>query len=305
VFCTNSHDGAQLQAAMKCQGSVVRPHGTCDVDANLTGTNIGFEGADAQLNIESGFTQGVTMATGANQYNAMPWDNLTINGTGAANSNCFNLAGNFTAIHNLSCQGFTQLVGVQSNGYNDDFYSAKLYNGGQGIFCGGGLNNAGEGIRFYGGAIFNLVSGFFNSACQLSFVGTHFDGLSNVIGAGPFNCTDCSIEEFTNQPTGGVMFSLSGVNAFSGINFMGGGVAQDNATNVPLITITNVNGVNPAISAPFAKFTNVFVRGVGVTVEGNGVTMSADPNLALCGVTSAPNNNGGFAGDVPNSGSCP
>src|SRR5271154_3828315 len=64
VFCTGSADGPALQTAMNCSGSVVRPHGTCDVNQALVGTNIGYEGADATLNIKASVTPGVTLVTG-------------------------------------------------------------------------------------------------------------------------------------------------------------------------------------------------------------------------------------------------
>jgi hypothetical protein len=53
VFCTGHSDSPALQSAMNCPGSMVRPHGACDVNKALVGTNIGYDGTDATLNVES------------------------------------------------------------------------------------------------------------------------------------------------------------------------------------------------------------------------------------------------------------
>src|SRR5271154_934392 len=102
VFCTGSADGPALQTAMNCPGSVVRPHGTCDVNQGLVGTNIGYEGADATLNVEPSVTPGVTLVTGANAYSSKPWSHLRMTGSSATG---LLLEGNFTHLDQPSISG--------------------------------------------------------------------------------------------------------------------------------------------------------------------------------------------------------
>jgi len=307
VNCTNTPvDNFNVQCAMNCQGFITRPHGTCDIaNTGLVGLNIGYEGADAQLSVAGSIGTGLSIETGANQYNALAWKDINLTGGGGTNTNGISLGANFTKIYNPNVTGFTVPLVMANNGYNDDIYSPNFYGvgGGTGFQCSGDLSNAGEGIRFWGGQIYNMGQGFNNAGCQLSFHDTHFDGISSLIGNGPFTGVNMSVEEFSGEPSAGVFFTLSGNNAFNGITYLGGGIAQDSSSNLPIITITNT-GIN-GTDAPYAMFIGTFVRGVGTTTEGNGVAVTADPNLAYCGLVSAPNNNGGYLGDVPKSGICP
>lgn len=314
--CTNKQDSPGLQAAMNCSGAVVRPHGVCDLNVGLTGTNINYEGADATLNCESTFAPNsagtescVTIVTGTNQYlvgEPLVWNNLKINDIGGQTPNSTGLmvAGNLVTIKNLSINGFLSGLGFGTYAFLDDIYSLNIWNSNTGIACSGGTEV--EGFRFYGGQIFNSNYGLQNTGgCQMQFFGTHFDGIAIQPLSGGFTCHDCSIEEFTGQPSAGVMMSVSGDNAFSSILWQGGNIAQDASSNVPIITVTNTNSPATPTSAPWARFVDTFVRGVSTTVEGNGMTITSDPNVSICGIVSAPGNNAGYNGDVSNSGACP
>ncbi len=297
VFCTGSADSPALQAAMNCPGSVVRPHGTCDVNQGLTGTNIGYDGTDATLNVESSVATGVTLMTGANSYTSLPWMHLKMTGTGATG---LLLEGNFTQINMPSISGFTTNIMMGTNGYLDTINAPTIWNGGTGINC-PTSPNAGEGIVVVGGEIFNLTTGSYNSGCGLSFIGTHFDGITGtplVVNEGSngasTDCTNCYIELMA-RPSSGVMLSLTGNNGFGSMEWIGGQIQQDNYnTPTALLSLTNNGNAN---AAPYVRVSNT--RFFSITLSG----LSSNSNVALCADTSL--NGGGLIGNIPNSGVCP
>jgi hypothetical protein len=299
VFCTGSADGPALQAAMNCPGSVVRPHGTCDVNKALVGTNIGFEGADATLNVESSVATGVTVVTGANSFTSLPWEHLKLTGSSATG---LLLEGNFTHFDQPSISGFTNNITIGTNAFLDTIVAPTIWNGGTGINC-PTSPNAGEGIVVVGGAIFNLVTGSFNSGCGLTFLGTHFDGISGtplVLDEGSngasTDCTNCYIE-LNVQPASGVMLSVTGFDAGGSIEWIGGQIQQDDLNaSTSLLRLAKIGA---ARGAPYARVSNTRFRRIFLT------GFSARPNVALCGDTSVPFAGGGTIGNVPNSGRCP
>jgi hypothetical protein len=298
VVCTGAADSSILQGAMNCPGAVVRPHGTCDVNTGLIGTNIGFDGTDATLNVEATVPTGVTLVTGANAYNSKPWKNLRLAGSNN-NSTGLILKGNFTQIENPSISGFTNNITIGNNAYLDTIVTPTIWNGGTGIYCPTGTDS-GEGITVVSGEIFNLGTASYNSGCGLTFFGTHFDGIAASVhvlnegsnGAGT-DCTNCYIEEFGTQPSGPII-SVTGYNGFGSFNWQGGSIGQDSYTNTTMLSLTN-NGTST--SAPYAKFLNTAFKGVGLS------GLAANSNVALCGDVNL--NGGGLIGNVPNSGVCP
>jgi hypothetical protein len=298
VSCTGVADSQVLQEAMNCSGSVVRPHGTCDVNTGLVGTNIGYEGADATLNVESTVLTGVTLVTGPNAYSSKPWRSLRLVGTNN-NSTGLLLQGNFTQIDQPSISGFTNNITIGNYGYLDTIIAPVIWNGGNGIYC-PTATDSGEGITVIGGEIFNLGTASYNSGCGLTFFGTHFDGIASSVhvlnegsnGAGT-DCTNCYIEEFGSQPSGPII-SISGYNGFGSFNWQGGAIGQDSYSNATLLSLTN-NGT--ATYAPYAKFLNTTFKGISLT------GLSTNSKVALCGDTNL--NGGGLIGNVPNTGICP
>jgi hypothetical protein len=297
VFCTGSADGPALQAAMNCPGSVVRPHGTCDVNKALVGTNIGFEGADATLNVESSVATGVTVVTGANSFTSLPWEHLKLTGSSATG---LLLEGNFTHFDQPSISGFTNNITIGTNAFLDTIVAPNIFFGGTGINC-PTSSNAGEGIVVVGGAIVNLSIGSNNSGCGLTFLGTHFDGITEtplVLNEGSngasTDCTNCYIELMA-QPSSGVMMSVTGYNGFGSMEWIGGQIQQD-SLNVSTSLLSLINDGN-ANSAPYVRVSNA--RFNNITLTG----VSTNPNVALCADMSL--NGGGLIGNVPNSGVCP
>jgi hypothetical protein len=298
VVCTGVADSYVLQGAMNCSGSVVRPHGTCDVNTGIMGTNIGFDGTDATLNVEPTVPTGVTLITGPNAYSSKPWKNLRLVGSNN-NSTGLLLEGNFTQIENPSISGFTNNITVGNYAYLDTIVTPTIWNGGTGIYCPAGTDS-GEGITVVSGEIFNLGTASYNSGCGLTFFGTHFDGIAASVhvlnegsnGAGT-DCTNCYVEEFGTQPSGPII-SVTGYNGFGSFNWQGGSIGQDAYSNAAVLSLTN-NGTST--SAPYVKFLNTAFKGVGLS------GLAANSNVALCGDINL--NGGGLIGNVPNSGSCP
>ena len=299
VFCTGTADGPALQAAMNCPGSVVRPHGNCDVNQALVGTNIGYEGVDATLNVEPIVPIGVTLVTGADAYTSRPWAHLRMTGSSATG---LLLEGNFTHLDQPSISGFGNNITIGNNAYLDTIIAPTIWNGSQGIYC-PTSSNAGEGIVVVGGEIFNLVTGSYNSGCGLTFSGTHFDGISGtplVLNEGSngasTDCTNCYIE-LNVQPSSGVMLSVTGYDGGGSMEWIGGQIQQDNFNaSTSLLGLTN-NGT--ASAAPYVRVSNTRFRNVTLT------GLSTNPNVALCADISIPLNGGGLIGNVPNSGTCP
>jgi len=299
VFCTGSADGAALQAAMNCSGSVVRPHGTCDVNQALVGTNIGYEGEDATLNVEPTVATGVTLVTSANAYTSRPWAHLRMTGS---SSTGLLLEGNFTHLDQPSISGFANNITIGNNAYLDTIIAPTIWSGGRGIYC-PTSSNAGEGIVVVGGEIFNLVTGSYNSGCGLTFSGTHFDGISGtplVLNEGSngawTDCTNCYIE-LNVQPSGGAMLAVTGYDGGGSMEWIGGQIQQDNFNaSTLLLSLTN-NGT--ASSAPYVRVSNTRFRNITLT------GFSSNANVALCADTSIPLSGGGSIGNVPNSGICP
>lgn len=297
VFCTGHSDSPALQSAMNCPGSIVRPHGACDVNKALVGTNIGYDGTDATLNVESSVAPGVTLATGANSYTSLPWTHLKMTGSSATG---LLLGGNFTQINMPSISGFANNILIGTNGYLDTINAPTIWNGGTGINC-PIASNAGEGIVVIGGEIFNLATGSYNSGCGLTFIGTHFDGITGtplVLNEGSngasTDCTNCYIELMA-QPSSGVAMSLTGYNAFGSIEWIGGQIQQDNY-NTPTALLKLINNGGASL-APYIRVSNA--RLYSLTFSG----LSSNPNVALCADTSL--SGGGRIGNIPNSGICP
>jgi hypothetical protein len=298
VNCTGHKDSAALQTAMNCTGSVVRPHGICDVNVGLVGTSIGYDGTDATLNVESSVSTGVTLVTGQNAYGSLPWKGLRMSGS-SNNSTGLLLAGNFTQVEEPAISGFTNNITIGNYAYLDTIITPTIWNGGAGIYCPSGTDS-GEGINIVNGQIFNLGTGIYNAGCGFTIIGTHFDGISAsplVVVEGPngagIDCTNCYVEEFGAQPSG-PMVSLTGYNGFGAFTWQGGSIGQDSYNNAPVLSLTN-NG--NATSAPYTKFINMAFKGVSLT------GLSTNKNVALCGDTNL--NGGGLLGNVPNSGPCP
>ena len=282
---------------MNCPGSIVRPHGACDVNKALVGTNIGYDGTDATLNVESSVAPGVTLATGANSYTSLPWTHLKMTGSSATG---LLLGGNFTQINMPSISGFANNILIGTNGYLDTINAPTIWNGGTGINC-PMASNAGEGIVVIGGEIFNLATGSYNSGCGLTFIGTHFDGITGtplVLNEGSngasTDCTNCYIELMA-QPSSGVAMSLTGYNAFGSIEWIGGQIQQDNY-NTPTALLKLINNGGASL-APYIRVSNA--RLYSLTFSG----LSSNPNVALCADTSL--SGGGRIGNIPNSGICP
>jgi len=310
VYCTGKADSSALQAAMNCAGSVVRPHGTCDVNASLTGTNIGYEGIDALLNVESSVSTGVTLITGANSYGSLPWNHLRMSGSG---TNGLLLEGNFTHLDQPTISGFANNIAIGSNAYLDTIIAPTLWNGGEGIYC-PTSSNAGEGIVVIGGVIFNSNMGSYNSGCGMNFVGTHFDGITVaplVLNEGSngatTDCTNCYIESNV-QPSGGAMLSVTGYSASGSMEWIGGQIQQDSSTLTPLISLTNTGS---STSAPYIRVSNARFENINLLNSSTGKSLSSDPNVALCADTSLLGGTlgigtpGGTIGNIPNSGVCP
>jgi hypothetical protein len=300
VFCTGSADSHALQAAMNCAGSVVRPHGTCDVNQGLVGTNIGYEGADATLNIEPGVATGVTLVTGANAYAAMPWSHLRIIGSSATG---LLLEGNFTHIDQPSISGFTNNILIGPNAFLDTIIAPNIWSGGTGLNC-PTANNAGEGIVVVGGAIFNLVNGALNAGCSLTFFGTHFDAitgsplaLNEGSNGAETDCTNCYVELMV-QPSSGAVLSVTGYDAGGSIEWIGGQIQQDNlAVSTLLASLTSTGAAG---TSPYVRISNTRLRDISVA------GLSTNPNVALCADVTVPLIvGGGMIGNIPNSGICP
>jgi len=300
VFCTGSADGPALQTAMNCSGSVVRPHGTCDVNQALVGTNIGYEGADATLNIKASVTPGVTLVTGTAAYNSKPWSHLRLTGTSATG---LLLEGNFTHLDQPSISGFTNNILIGPNAFLDTIIAPTIWSGGTGINC-PTANNAGEGIVVLGGEIFNLVKGSYNAGCSLTFFGTHFDAITGTALAlnegsngAETDCTNCYVELMV-QPASGAVLSVTGYDAGGSMEWIGGHIQQDNHNvSTALLNLTKTGTAN---GAPYIRVSNTRFRDISLT------GLSTRPNVALCGDTSIPLvSGGGKIGNVPNSGKCP
>jgi hypothetical protein len=299
VFCTGSTDDPALQAAMNCAGSVVRPHGTCDVNQGLVGTNIGYEGEDATLNVEPTVPTGVTLVTAASAYASRPWAHLRMTGTSATG---LLLEGNFTQLDQLSISGFTNNIMIGTNAYLDTIIAPTIWNGGTGINC-PTSSNAGEGIVVLSGEIFNLATAGYNSGCGLTLFGTHFDAMTGptlVLNEGSngasTDCTNCYIEAHS-QPNSGALLSLTGYDGGGSIEWIGGQIQQDNF-NVSTLLASLVNN-GTASSAPYVRVSHTRFRNISLA------GLSTNPNVALCADTSIPLNGGGLIGNVPNSGVCP
>ena len=300
VSCTGSVDGPALQSAMNCAGSVVRPHGSCDVNQPLVGTNIGYDGTDATLNVEPSVATGVTLVTGANSYTSLPWVQLRMTGSSATG---LLLEGNFTQINMPNISGFTNNILIGTNGYLDTIIAPAIWSGGTGINC-PTSPNAGEGIVVLGGQIFSLVTGSYNAGCGLTFLGTHFDGITGtplVVNEGSngasTDCTNCYIE-LTGQTSSGVMMSVTGYNAFGSIEWIGGQIQQDKlSASTALLKLVKTGKVG---TAPFIRVSSTRLSHVPIA------GLSARPNVALCGDTSLPLNGVvGSIGNIANSGKCP
>ena len=283
---------------MNCAGSVVRPHGTCDVNEALVGANIGYEGADAMLNVEASVSTGLTLVTGANAYNSKPWAHLRMNGSGATG---LHLKGNFTHLDQPSISGFTNNILIGVNAFLDTIIAPTIWNGHTGLNC-PTVSNAGEGIVVLGGAFFNMVRGSYNTGCGLTFFGTHFDAITGtplVVNEGSngasTDCTNCYIEE-NAQPSSGAMLSVTGYDAGGSIEWIGGQIQQDFNGSTALLKLTKTG---TAIGAPYIRVANTRFRDISLT------GLSTRPNVALCGDTSVPLSGGGRIGNVPNSGKCP
>jgi len=299
VFCTGSADSHALQAAMNCPGSVVRPHGTCDVNQGLVGTNIGYEGADATLNIEPSVATGVTLVTGASAYNSKPWRHLRLTGTGATG---LLLEGNFTHIDQPSINGFTNNIMIGPNAFLDTIIAPTIWSGGTGLNC-PTANNAGEGIVVVGGEIFNLVNGTYNAGCSLTLFGTHFDAITGTplalnegLNGAETDCTNCYVELMV-QPSSGVVLSVTGFDAGGSMEWIGGHIQQDNSNASTLLaSLTNTGSAG---TSPYVRVSNTRLRDIAVT------GLSTNPNVALCADISVPLSGGGLIGNIPNSGICP
>jgi hypothetical protein len=292
VACNGTSDSAALKKAFNTASRVLS-HGPCGIDQPLTviADNVGFQG-DGSPWIAPG--SAIIFTTGPNSYTTPVWTNLVLRGPKNGGTTVgLQINGNFATFMSLDVQGFGTQVQIGPNGYLDTFISPRLASNGSdtGFYC-PTSSNAGEGIMFYGGEIFNLAKGIVNEGCGLQVNGTHIDTIAAapvVLNPGSNGADSDFINayiELNTTPTSGTIFTVSG----PALTWSGGQIQEDNNTPQNLIQITN-NGGGTAV--PYAIFDRVrFVN----------VNTSVPVQVALCGDISF---GGGMAATVANVGFCP
>ncbi len=290
VNCNGTTDSAALKTAFSTASRVLS-HGPCGIDQPLTidADSVGYQG-DGSPWIAPG--SAVTFVTGPNSYNTPPWNNLVLRGprNGSATVG-LQVNGNFATFVGLDVQGFGIQVQIGPNGFLDTFISPRLAsNGGDtGFYC-PTSSNAGEGIMFHGGEMFNLAQGIVNEGCGLQVHGTHIDTIAaapvvlNPGSNGAYIDFISAYIELNTTPTTGAIFTVSG----PALTWTAGQIQEDNNASPTLIQINNGAG-----TVSYATFDRArFVR----------VSTSVSALVALCGDVSF---GGGTATNVTNVGFCP
>jgi len=304
VHCTGSHDSAALMAAFTSGAQIVHSFGPCGIDTPLTiaADKVGYMG-DGSPWTASG--SGVIFTTGPNSYNTPAWSSLVLRGPGTNTGTVgLQVNGNFGSFTNLDAQGFGTQLAIGPNGYLATFVNPRLAGDGNGtgIACPTSAN-AGEGITFLGGVVFNLAIGSSNQGCGMTFVGTHTDTISAspaIVNEGSNGASTDFVNAYFEEtgsvfPSSGAIFTLKGYNGYGSITFANGQIQEDDYKTPPnLINLTSTAGAG-ANSAPFATFNSVRISSL--------TTASLPANVAICGSTSL--NGGGMLGNVPNVGVCP
>jgi hypothetical protein len=304
VHCTGSHDSAALKAAFTSGAQLVRSFGPCGIDTPLTiaADKVAYQG-DGSPWTASG--SGVIFTTGPNSYNTPAWSTLVLRGPGTGTATVgLQVNGNFGNFTNLDSQGFGTELAIGPNGYLVTFVNPRLAGDGNGtgIAC-PTSSNAGEGITFLGGVIFNLSVGSLNQGCGLTLVGTHTDTITGspaTVDEGSNGASTDFVNAYFEEtgsvfPSSGAIFTVKGYNGYGSLTFSNGQIQEDNFKTPPnLINLTN-NAGSGSQSAPFATFNSVRIASLK--------TSSLPANVAICGSTSL--NGGGLLGNVPNVGVCP
>jgi hypothetical protein len=304
VHCTGSHDSAALMAGFTSGAQIVHSLGPCGIDTPLTiaADKVGYIGDGSPWTATSG---GVIFTTGPNSYKTPAWSTLVLRGPGTSTSTVgLQVNGNFGNFTNLDVQGFGTQVAIGPNGYLASFVNPRLAGDGNGtgIACPTSAN-AGEGITFLGGVVFNLAIGSSNQGCGMTFVGTHTDTISAspaIVNEGSNGASTDFVNAYFEEtgsvfPSSGAMFTLNGYNGYGSITFANGQIQEDDFSTPPnLIKLTN-NAGSGSQSAPFATFNSVRISSLK--------TASLPANVAICGSTSL--DGGGMLGNVPNVGVCP
>ncbi len=304
VDCTGAHDSAALNAAFISGAQLVRSFGPCGIDTPLTiaADKVGYQG-DGSPWTASG--NGVIFTTGPNSYNTPAWSTLVLRGPGTGTATVgLQVNGNFGNFTNLDSQGFGTELAIGPNGYLATFVNPRLAGDGNGtgIAC-PTSPNAGEGITFLGGVVFNLAIGSSNQGCGMTFVGTHTDTISAspaIVNEGSNGASTDFVNAYFEEtgsvfPSSGAIFTVTGYNGYGSLTFVNGQIQEDDFNTPPnLINLTN-NAGSGSQSAPFATFDSVRMSSLK--------TASLPANVAICGSTSL--NGGGMLGNVPNVGVCP
>ena len=303
VHCTGSHDSAALKAAFSSGAPIVRSFGPCGIDTPLTiaADKVGYQG-DGSPWTASG--SGVIFTTGPNSYNTPAWSTLVLRGPGTGTATVgLQVNGNFGNFTNLDSQGFGTELAIGPNGYLATFVNPRLAGDGNGtgIAC-PTSSNAGEGITFLGGVVFNLRVGSMNQGCGMTFVGTHTDTITAspaIVDEGSNGASSDFVNAYFEEtgsvfPSSGAMFTVKGYNGYGSLTFANGQIQEDDFNTPPnLVNLTN--NASGSTSAPYATFNSVRISSLK--------TSSLPANVAICGSTSL--NGGGLLGNVPNVGVCP
>lgn len=289
-------------AVCKLNSGLIDARSDCVGIASYGGATLDFSGlprGDTAITLKS-------QVHGAYSGNVPRFSNIQMIGPGRA-SGTVGIASatpNLT-FHQYNISGFGHCYQVESGSWLNHFVNTAMSNCHVALYCGVGLNDAGEQISFEGGSVFNSDQGVVNDSCEFNITDSSLDEFSGpavLNGGGVTRLTSDHIEYVNSTTAEPLVVSSRACNAWGGIIMQGGQIQFDHAG--PKALARNDGGSKPCGGGgmgSYIRLNNVFFGNIPMNSKGEPVVTGSNASqIAVCRATSGAG--GGAIGNVRNIG---
>ena len=289
-------------AICRLNGGLVNPRADCVGISSFAGATLDF----------SGLGEGRTaltlnpLAYGAYSGNLARFEHIQMIGPGR-NTSTVGIASSTpnTTYSQYNIHGFGHGYEVRSGSWLNHFVNVSISDCAVDLYCGSGLNNAGEQISFEGGNLFNSGQAVHNDGCEFNITDSaldEFSGPAVVNGGGSTRLTSDHIEYVNSTARAPLEVSSRACNAWGSITMQGGQIQFDHAP--PQALAWNDGGPGPCGGGGWGSYItirNVFLGNIPSNPNGTPrVGGSNSTQIAVCHATKG--DGGGAMGNVPNIG---
>jgi hypothetical protein len=286
----------------KLTGPLTNSKSDCVGISSYAGASLDFRGLARG---ETAFTLN-PLAYGAYAGNVPRYENIQLIGPGRT-SGTVGIASSTpnTSFRQYNIHGFGHAYEVRSGSWVNHFTNVSISDSDIDLYCGKGLNNAGEQISFEGGTLYNSGQGIENDSCEFNLSDSSLDeftGPAVVNGGGSTRLVSDHIEYVNATAQAPLMVSRGACNAYGSITVNGGQIQFDHAP--PEALAWDDGGSGPCGGGGLGSYIsirNVFLSNIPMNPDGTPrVGGSNASQIAVCHATSGAG--GGAMGNVRNLG---